>query len=52
LVLIFVRPANILISVMVDTIVVGFLFILSLGGTAAESRYASDFSDCDLEACS
>ncbi|EIW68585.1 hypothetical protein TREMEDRAFT_19925, partial [Tremella mesenterica DSM 1558] len=31
---------------MVDTICLGFLFILSLGSTAAESTEASDFSNC------
>jgi hypothetical protein len=36
---------------MADTIALGVLFILSLGGTAALSDIAGYFEDCDLDFC-
>lgn len=45
------RPDNVGLSLMVDTIALGVLFILALGGTASLSADATFLADCGLSAC-
>lgn len=49
--LLFKRPDHIGISMLVDTIALGVLFVLALGGTASLSADASFLADCGLTAC-